>query len=356
MIARATKANRLGRACVCVCASACLFMWLGLAAGRARAHPVAFGVLVLRERTDGPGGPGGAVDVTFRFSGTESRLDGAEPRFDARCREVSPRRRTDVSNGVVLEVRLDCPGGLTGTTIAVEGREGEGIELAVHAELADGSVFDDRLDDERRTAVVRGGAASGIDRYVALGVEHIAFGVDHLLFVLGLLLLVGRLRPMLVTVTAFTVGHSVTLGLAVLGWIEVRARPVEACIALSVLVLALELARKDAGARGGAPGKHARAPTIAERWPWLLAGGFGLLHGLGFAGALREAGLPQASVGAALFGFNLGVELGQLGFIALCLAAYALLTRVTPQLSRARPLLITTLGSAAAFFLLDRLL
>jgi len=152
----------------------------------------------------------------------------------------------------------------------------------------------------------RAGSMSRVN-YAALGVEHILTGPDHLLFVLGLVLLVAGTRRLLATVTAFTVGHSVTLSLAVLGFARVPPGPTEVLIALSVYALAVELAR------------DARRPTLMRRLPWLVAAGFGLLHGLGFAGALRQAGLPAGDVPLALAAFNAGVELGQLLFIAAVL-------------------------------------
>lgn len=145
--------------------------------------------------------------------------------------------------------------------------------------------------------------------YLRLGTEHILLGPDHLLFVIGFVLLLGLGRPLLYTITAFTVGHSLTLAPAALGWLRVATAPVEVVIALSILLLAVELARPE-----GAP------TTLTKRRPWLVAGGFGLLHGLGFAGALAEVGLPQSGVPTALFAFNVGVELGQLVVVAFLLA------------------------------------
>ena len=146
--------------------------------------------------------------------------------------------------------------------------------------------------------------------YLRLGIEHILTGPDHLLFVLCLLLLVPSLGKLLATVTAFTLAHSLTLGAATLGFIDLPAPPIEAMIALSIVFLAAELLRGDAG-----------RSAITRSYPWLLAFSFGLLHGLGFAGALAEIGLPHGEIPAALFAFNIGVELGQLAFIGGVLAA-----------------------------------
>jgi len=144
-------------------------------------------------------------------------------------------------------------------------------------------------------------------RYLTLGVEHILAGYDHLLFVCGIVLMVRSSALLVKTITAFTISHSITLALAFLGVINVPSLPVEACIALSIVILAYEIIRMTKGKLG-----------LTARYPWLVAGGFGLLHGLGFAGALSELGVAAEEVPIALLFFNVGVELGQLLFI-LCL-------------------------------------
>lgn len=154
---------------------------------------------------------------------------------------------------------------------------------------------------------LRVGSGSWINaakRYTALGIEHILLGIDHLLFVLCLLLIVQGAWMLVKTVTAFTVAHSITLGLATLGFVNVPPRPVEAAIALSIVFLAMEIVHAGQGRFG-----------LAHRNPWIVAFGFGLLHGLGFAGALSEVGLPQSEIPVALLFFNVGVEIGQLLFV-----------------------------------------
>jgi hypothetical protein len=182
--------------------------------------------------------------------------------------------------------------------------------------------------------------------YGELGVEHIATGWDHLTFVLGLIVLVVGRRRLLVTITAFTLGHSVTLALAALGVVQAPQELTEAVIALSIVVLATELART---AMGGEPG-------ILSTKPWAMAGLFGLLHGLGFAGALSKIGLPDGEIPLALFSFNVGIELGQLGFIAIVLSAWALLRRVPLDLSGqlARFIPAYAIGTVAAFWFIQR--
>lgn len=141
--------------------------------------------------------------------------------------------------------------------------------------------------------------------YFALGLEHILGGIDHLLFVLALVLLISGVRRLIETITAFTIAHSLTLVATTLGWVSLPSAPVEAVIALSIVFLATEIVKKQDGKL-----------RLSERWPWMVAFVFGLLHGFGFAGALADIGLPSGEVPLALLCFNLGVEAGQLVFLA----------------------------------------
>jgi hydrogenase/urease accessory protein HupE len=171
--------------------------------------------------------------------------------------------------------------------------------------------------------------------YTVLGVEHILSGYDHLLFVIGLLFLVGFRRRLIWTITAFTVAHTLTLASAALGWLTLRSAPVEACIALSIVLVASEALRD--------------RQTLARRWPALVAFIFGLVHGLGFAGALQEIGLPQQHLVVALLTFNLGVEMGQLLTVALAFGLVQLLKR-RPWAGRLKLPTIYAIGTLAAYW------
>jgi hypothetical protein len=173
--------------------------------------------------------------------------------------------------------------------------------------------------------------------YLLLGVEHILGGVDHLLFVAALLFLVGFERRLVWTITAFTLAHSLTLASASPGWLTLRSAPVEASIALSIVLVAAEALNK---------GKQ---ETLARRLPALVAFLFGLIHGLGFAGALSEIGLPQNHLATALLTFNLGVELGQLLAVAVAWAGWRLI-RHTKAARLARVPLLYGMGSVAAYW------
>jgi hydrogenase/urease accessory protein HupE len=175
--------------------------------------------------------------------------------------------------------------------------------------------------------------------YTALGIEHILTGVDHLLFVIGLLFLVGFNRRLIWTITAFTLAHSVTLALSALGWLVLRSPPVEASIALSIVLVAGEALH--------------RQNTLARRFPALVAFLFGLVHGLGFAGALKEIGLPEHHLLAALLTFNIGVEIGQLLTVAAAWVVWRVGSR-WPTLAKARIAMLYGIGSVAAYWSWER--
>jgi hydrogenase/urease accessory protein HupE len=231
---------------------------------------------------------------------------------------------------------------LVGSEIAVEGLAGSGTDVLIQVRLLDGRSIRAMASARSPSFTVpeRERATRVIGDYASLGIAHLASGLDHLLFVTGLLLLVSGGRRILLAVTAFTVGHSATLALAVLGIASLPASLVEIGIAASLVALAVELATR-------APGRL--------RHPWLLALSFGLLHGFGFAGALREAGLPAEAIPLALFSFNLGIEIGQLAFVALALCAFflasAFLDRIPAAIGRVPAYAI---GSLGVFWCLER--
>jgi hydrogenase/urease accessory protein HupE len=182
--------------------------------------------------------------------------------------------------------------------------------------------------------------------YWRLGTIHILEGADHLLFVLALMLIVSGFKPLLKAVTAFTVAHSITLALATLGLVHMPTAPTEAIISLSIVFLAAEIIHKSNGQAG-----------LTEHYPWLIAFGFGLFHGLGFAGALSEIGVPQNDVPMALLTFNIGVETGQLLFIAAVLSLFGLLKRLPLTLHQETwRVLPYGIGSIAAFWTIERVI
>lgn len=216
----------------------------------------------------------------------------------------------------------DCPGGLAGGTIAVGGLDATRTDVLVRYELSPGKGEAMRLAPGASAFVVPAapGTREVLASYGALGIDHILQGVDHLLFVFALLLIADG-RRLIGAVTAFTLAHSLSLAAAAPGWIVAPAPPVEAVVALSIAFLAAELVKPEAV-----------RDRLAARWPRIVAFGFGLLHGLGFAWALLEVGLPAGNVPLALLAFNVGVEIGQIMFIAVVLLTGLLLRRLYPQL------------------------
>jgi len=312
-----------------------------LGAGLAHAHPLAPALLELREHE------GGRVEVKFKTPA--KRLPGTKlvPLLPESCSTTGVATVEREGTGVVERYAVACEASLVGARVGIRGLEASGTDALLRVELADGRHIQSVLRSSEPSLVIpqRPSRLGVLRDYVRLGVEHIASGLDHLLFVFGLLVLVGaRTVPLLKTVTAFTVGHSVTLSLAVLGFVSFPSGLIELAIAASIFVLGAELVP--------APG---RAPGRLRRFPWAMAGVFGLLHGFGFAGALAEIGLPSGEIPLALFAFNVGIELGQLAFIGLVLVAWRLMVRVRvplPRWSSALP--AYGIGCLAAYWCIER--
>lgn len=267
------------------------------------------------------------------------------PELPPGCEELGERRAGYEGTGVRIDWRVRCEEPLEGRVIAVQGLAENQSATLVRIDWLDGTTSQGLLNGAGPAFTVpeRHGRARISWDYARLGVEHILGGIDHLLFVLGLLLLVPDLRRLVWTITAFTAGHSVTLALATLGFLRYPVDFVEFLIAASIFVIAVELAR-------GADERH-----WLRRRPWAAAGLFGLLHGMGFAGALREVGLPAHEIPLALLTFNLGIELGQLLFVAVVLAFIALWRR-SPLV--ARPALawvpVYLIGVLSAYWCIER--
>jgi len=238
----------------------------------------------------------------------------------AGCANVTEPRATMINNAYTERWTVRCPGGLTGGTIHIAGLASTMTDVLVRLERLDGTTQVTRLTPSAPSFVVAAtpSALQVARTYLVLGVEHILSGIDHLLFVLALLILVKGTRRLIATVTAFTVAHSLTLAGATLGFVHVPGPPVEAAIALSIVFVAAEIIHSRDGHAG-----------LTERFPWIVAFTFGLLHGFGFASALNEVGLPQTAIPVALLFFNVGVEIGQLLFIASVFAVIAFARQIT---------------------------
>jgi hydrogenase/urease accessory protein HupE len=264
--------------------------------------------------------------------------------------------RASFNDGVYVERRIvRRDGGLVGQAVSIDGLSATSTDVLVRVESLAGAIQTERLSPTRTAFVVQAapGAGEVAATYLRLGVEHILFGFDHLLFVLALVILVGEWRRVAVTVTAFTIAHSITLAAATLGFVNVPGPPVEATIALSIVLVAVEILNA----------RHGK-PSLTTRLPWLVAFSFGLLHGFGFAGALAEVGLPQHAIPVALLFFNLGVEVGQLVFVAAVLSSLWLLRHAALQLlglaliqrifARLDNIVAYAIGIVAAYWLVER--
>jgi hydrogenase/urease accessory protein HupE len=264
------------------------------------------------------------------------------------CRDLVPPVESNLGDALLERRLIECGGGgLAGKQIRFPGLERTLSDVLVRIELADGGTFTSLVKASRPyVEVAEPPSAWAVAwQYLELGVAHILLGFDHLLFVLALLLIVRGWRRLLATVTAFTLAHSITLAAATLGFVRVPGPPVEATIALSIVFLASELLKVSRG-----------QASLTARAPWLVAFSFGLLHGFGFAGALADVGLPRAEIPLALLTFNVGVELGQIAFVFMALAAVWLLGRIRMEWPTwAAQVPAYGIGSLAAFWLVERL-
>lgn len=263
------------------------------------------------------------------------------------CKPSSEPRKS-IEDGAYLERwTVICENGLKGKAIAALGLLATMTDALVRIAYADGTTEVARLKPDATTYIVVGTQASleVAMTYFRLGVDHILSGIDHLLFVLALMLLIHDRWLLFKTITAFTLAHSITLAGAALGYFSLPQKPVEATIALSIAFVASELVKMKPGER-----------RLSEAYPWLVAFAFGLLHGFGFAGALKEIGLPQVDVPLALLTFNLGVEAGQLLFVAgMLIASKALSALIAMSLARLRPAAAYMIGTLALVWFIERI-
>jgi hypothetical protein len=298
----------------------------------------------------------GLFSVTWKVPMRGDRVLAITPELPE-CMEQVGSPTVQISSGSRIEraTYKNNAESLTGQTLVIDGLSSQQTNVLLLIQLLDGTQYSAilRPASPAFTIPLEASKLEVAGDYWRLGTFHILEGVDHLLFVLALLLIVSTVGQLLKAVTAFTVAHSITLALATLGVVHVPAAPTEAIIALSILFLASEIVHKRNGVIG-----------ITERYPWVIAFIFGLFHGLGFAGALSEIGVPQHEVPLALLMFNVGVESGQLMFVGTVLALLALARRIRiPSLVQRLGLLPAValapayvIGGVAAFWTMQRLL
>jgi hydrogenase/urease accessory protein HupE len=310
---------------------------LALLVPAAGAHGHAFAPAVL-ELDEGVGGR-----ITMRWKPPREVVTPLRPVLPGHCRALGG----EAAGTEVQWLRFDCgPDGLAGHPVGVDGLAAAGVEAIVRVVFADGREEHGILRDDGGPLVVpRAPTGPAVAwRWLGSGVTHILGGPDHLLLILGLLLLVRGGRPLVWTITAFTVAHSVTLAVATLDLVRVSPRPIEALIAASIVLVALELVRP-----ADAP------PTLLATRPWIAAFALGLLHGLGFAGALASTGLPSRHLAVALVAFNAGVEIGQLAFVAALAGPLLLFRRAAAARPWVHALPAYAIGALAVRWTLERL-
>jgi len=310
-----------------------LLIWT--AAFTANAHEVRPAYLSLTETTP----------AEFSVLWKQPVLDGKRlkitPSFPQDCESTTPQMTRQ--GGTVSER----------STLSCSLTEGDISLLGLERTLTDVFVSINYLSGETRTALIKpttptmslgGEPQSAAGQYLSIGVEHIIFGWDHLLFVIGLTLLVAR-RQILGVATAFTIAHSLTLGLAAYGLLNVPTRPVEILIAASIVMLGIEIIRKQRGHK-----------SLATQRPYLISFVIGLIHGCGFASALSNIGLPKGTELLALFLFNIGVELGQFAVIGVALVVLYVIAKTGAETLRKTETLVTySLSTIAMFWVIQRM-
>lgn len=318
-------------------------VWLALAVGlapAALAHEIRPAFLQIREVE------ASTYDILWKTPAQGDMRLALNVILPQQCATAADPRTTMVSGAVIERWRASCEGGIVGKQISIENLSQTLTDAIVRFEPLDGPIKTLRVTPDNPVFAIpdRQAWTDVAGTYFGLGVEHILLGFDHLMFVLALLILVSNLKRLLAAVTAFTVAHSLTLAGTTLGWVALPSAPVEATIALSIMFVAVEIMRVRSGRM-----------SLTAQMPWLASFSFGLLHGFGFAGALREVGIPEDAVGAALLFFNLGVEAGQLIFIAAVLSFAFVWKRLkvpTPQWAWQAP--VYFIGVCAAYWFIER--
>lgn len=289
-----------------------------------------------------------SVTMVFKVPALGDRRLSLYPKMPDNCTTVSPPTAQIIDNAYTERATFRCTGGLVGETVTIEGLSGTLTDVLARVTRSDGATQVARLTPSTPSFIVEAtpDALAVVRSYLLFGFAHILSGSDHLLFVLALLILVPSIRVLVWTITAFTIAHSLTLAAAALGFVSFPQPPVEAVIALSIVFVASEIIHVSQG-----------RPGLTQRRPWVVAFTFGLLHGLGFAGALTEVGLPEQAIPLALLFFNVGVELGQLAFVAAILLVMVL----SKRLLRETPMWMPTatayvIGIVASYWTIERVL
>lgn len=290
-------------------------------------------------------------DIVFKVPIKKGYAPNLAVIFDENTKEVLPKRIKDLGGSYIQMWRIQRNDGLSGMPITIDGLKGSNYDVIVRVPAFEGGVTQTQvLTTERTTFTLAKNqkltATDVLTSYLILGFDHILVGLDHLLFVFALILIVIGWQKLIWTITFFTLAHSFTLAAVTLNWFKLPAPPVEAVIALSIIFLAKEIISVQRG-----------KTSLTARYPWVVAFIFGLLHGMGFAGALSEIGVPENEVFLALLSFNIGVELGQLTFVVAVLLLISICQRFVvlfPKWFKQFP--AYSIGTIASFWLLERLM
>lgn len=264
------------------------------------------------------------------------------------CHTINEKKSSFINGAYIERWRVQCDSSIREKTLSIEGLQNTRTDLLLRLEFLDKSSQSIILTPTQRSYTVAKSVSSlqVVKTYTWLGITHILMGYDHLMFVFALLLIVKSIRRLLFTITAFTLAHSITLAGATLGLVHVPQAPVEAVIALSILFLAVEIIYE----------REDKPATITERYPWVVAFIFGLLHGFGFAGALNEVGVPQNAITIALIFFNVGVEIGQILFVATVVTiGYMIHYFNRPHLvEKLKIVIVYFIGTMSTFWVIER--
>lgn len=317
-----------------------LLLMFPIIAGAAQAHEMRPAYLEIRETNPDE------YSILWKVPAAGDKRLGLYVRMPEACRVATEPVGTITGAAYYERWRVTCAGGLAGREVVIDGLRSTLTDVLARISYANGTSQVSRLTPEAPALVVTGSPSTFevAKTYFVLGVDHILTGLDHLLFVLALMLLIRDPWMLVKAITAFTVAHSITLAGSALGFLSLPQKPVEAVIALSIAFVARENLSMTSGEQ-----------RLSAVYPWVVAFAFGLLHGFGFAGALKEIGLPQTDIPLALLMFNLGVEAGQLLFIAALVLAFKALTALSNvPLATARPAVAYAIGVVATFWLVSR--
>ncbi len=326
---------------ICTLTAVAVFLSVLLSAFPALAHEVRPALLDIRETQ------AGWYEVTWKVPIFEGAPLDIQPVYPEGFDRVSPPSVQELPAARIEKSSYrDETETLVGGTIFIDGLAATQVDVLIQIMLADGTSHS-AIVKPKEPSWELPATPDGWDvakSYWIMGIEHILSGLDHLLFVFALILLIPGTWMLVKAITAFTLAHTLTLGLATFGFVNMPPGPTEAAIALSIVFLAVEIVRSRAG-----------QGSIASRSPWLVAFLFGLFHGLGFAGALNDIGLPQNAIPLALFMFNVGVETGQLMFVAAILIAIWSIRYVRiPGLVHGWRVVTYGIGTLAAYWTIDR--